>query len=199
MNVGDVTEDQHSWMKQSMPDYTDDNDDGVDRTNAAEALTDNEMYDAFLEQQGMVDIDLEDILEAEEGIPVNTDDSPPSVQYVTDVDRRTRLGLYMPPPLRVRTQEEIAQQIAAEGKRRAIREEEAMMVAAGYRYVRAVETRGEALLSRHPYLARYQVRQRSLLRNAWVMRDEEDNSNEEAWETFSVHMSWAAGNGSRKS
>jgi len=187
-------------MKHSMPDYTNHNNNaGVDdQTNAGNDQTDNEAYDAFLEQQDMVDIDLEDILEVEEDIPVETDVSTATVNHTTEVDRRTKLGLYMPPPLRIRTPEEIAKEIALEERKRAIREEENMMVAAGYKYVRAEESKGEALLSQHPYLAQYQVRQRSLLRNAWVwQKDEDDGSDEEEWENLSVHMNWTAGDNAR--
>lgn len=199
LKAGNLTADQHSWTKQSMQDYADDNtEEGADDSGVTNDMTDNEMYDAFLEQHDMADVDLEDILEAEEGLPVDNEDSPAS-GHDSYIEARMKLGLYFPPPLRIRTPEEMARERAAEERKKAIREEEAMMVAAGYRYVRAGETRGEALLGRHPYLAQYQVRQRSLLRNAWVWRDDEENGTNDEWESFSVHMSWAAGNGSRKS
>lgn len=175
---------------------TEDGDEGI--------ALDESIYDSSVssedeeDEEDIGDVDMEDLLSIEGEIPLDTYtnnnatsyNSPYSsgdwlgsrrsvspINHDTSTDVPAPLSLFEPTAL---TEARVARMEREERKRR-IREEDQRMSSFGFKYVVAVESKGEYELCCHPYLSRYRVRQRSLLRNGWFLEkdDEGPHSGEE--------------------
>ena len=139
------------------------------------------------DEQDIGDVDMEDLLDIEGDIPLDANDPPAYDSPYSSADwlgpRRSASAVShdaatdFPAPLSLfgsLPSAEDAAKLAREERKRKVREEDQRMKSFGFKYVVTAESPGEYELCVHPYLSRYRVRQRSLLRNGWFLDKQND-------------------------